>query len=93
MKNYKAKDNRIIVKNSKIISKLKKVNICLFILNFSFIRFNFLSPKDLKIFFYKNNILVNIVYSCLGLYYLIFLIVRIYEFYKKRKSIKNSKNI
>ena len=90
MKNYKSKDNRIIVKNSKIISKLKKVNICLFILNFLFIRFNFLSPKDLKIFYYKNKILVNIVYSCLGLYYLILLIVRTYEYLRKRKSIKYS---
>ena len=93
MKNYKAKDIRIIMKNTKIISKLKKLNICLFILNFAFIRFNFLSPKDLKIFYYKNNILVNFVYSCLGLYYLIFIIVRTYEFYKKRKSIKYSTNI
>ena len=59
MKNYKSKDNRIIAKNSKIISKLKKVNICLFILNFLFIRFNFLSPKDLKIFYYKNNLQKN----------------------------------
>ena len=88
MKNYNSKDNRIIAKNSKIISKFKKVNICLFILNFAFIRFNFLSPKDLKIFYYKNQVFVNIVYSFLGLYYLILIIVRTYDFFKKRKSIK-----
>ena len=86
MKNYKTKDSKIIMQNSKISSKFKKVNICLFILNFAFIRFNFLSPKDLKIFYYKNKVLVNIVYSCQGLYYLAFIIIWAYKLFKVKSK-------
>lgn len=49
------------------------------------IRFNILSPENLKIFYEKNKIIVNIVYSFLGIYILIYLVFWGYEFYKQMK--------
>ena len=49
------------------------------------IRLNILSPENLKIFYEKNKIIVNIVYSFLGIYILIYLVFWGYEFYKQMK--------
>ena len=92
MKNYKTKDNNVVDKNTKIIAIIKKINICLFILNFVLIRFNYLSPINLKIYYNENKLLVNIIYSILGFYYLIYLLTWAYEFYQVKKiSIRYSK--
>ena len=48
MKIYKTKDNNVIDKIIKIIAIIKKINISLFTLNFILIRFNYLSPENLK---------------------------------------------
>ena len=85
MKNYKAKDNNVIDKNTKIIHIVKKINISLFILNFILIRFNYLSPINLKIYYNENKLLINTIYSIFGFYYLVYLLTWAYEFYKVKK--------
>ena len=92
MKNCKIKDSNVIDKNTKIIAIIKKINISLFILNFILIRFNYLSPINLKIYYNENKMLINIIYSILGFYYLLYLITWACEFYQvKRITIRYSK--
>ena len=53
------------------------------------LRLNVLSPKELKIFYDKNTFMINIIYSFLGLYIIIYFIMLGYDFYKiKIKTIK-----
>ena len=53
------------------------------------LRLNVLSPKELKIFYDKNKFMINIIYSFLGLYIIIYFIMWGYDFYKiKIKTIK-----
>ena len=92
MKIYKTKDNNVIDNNIKIIAIIKKINISLFILNFILIRFNYLSPENLKIYYNENKMVINIIYSILGFYYLIYLMTWAYDFYQVKKiTIRYSK--
>ncbi len=92
MKIYKTKDNNVIDKIIKIIAIIKKINISLFTLNFILIRFNYLSPENLKIYYNENKMVINIIYSILGFYYLIYLMTWAYEFYQVKKiTIRYSK--
>ena len=92
MKIYKTKDNNVIDQNIRIIAIIKKINISLFILNFILIRFNYLSPGNLKIYYNENKLLINIIYSILGFYYSIYLITWAIEFYQVKKiTIRYSK--
>ena len=71
-----------------MVLKLKKLSICFFLLNFGVIRFNILSPSNFRIYYKKNRILENVIYSCLGFYFTIYLISWGYEFYKLKKRLK-----
>ena len=71
------------------ILKLKKISICLFLLNFGIIRFNILSPSNFKIYYKSNKFFENIIYSCFGLYFAFYLITWGYEFYKFKKITLN----
>ena len=54
--------------------------------NLIMIRFNILSPIELKIFFDKNNILISIVYILLCIYAALYFCNWGYKYYKiKRK--------
>ena len=53
-KYYKTIGHKDSLKYMNRILKLKKMSICLFLLNFGIIRFNILSPNDFKIY-YKSN--------------------------------------
>ena len=77
------------MKNKKLIINLKKFSIFLLSFNFVMIRFNILSPIELKIFADKNNILINIIYIILCIYSILYFINWVYDFYSiKRKSRK-----
>jgi len=71
VKIYKTKDNNVIDKIIKIIAIIKKINISLFTLNFILIRFNYLSPENLKIYYNENKMVINIIYS---IQFLVFII-------------------
>ena len=71
------------------ILKLKKISICLFLLNFGIIRFNVLSPSKFKIYYKANKLFENIIYSCFGLYFTFYLISWGYEFYRLKKITLN----
>ena len=77
------------MKNKKLIINLKKFSIFLLSFNFVMIRFNVLSPIELKIFADKNNTLINIIYIILCIYSILYFINWVYDFYTiKRKSKK-----
>ena len=72
-----------------MILKLKKLSICFFLLNFGIMRFNILSPKVFKIYYKKNKIMENVIYSCLGFYFLVYLISWGIEYYQFKKITLN----
>ena len=71
------------------ILKVKKLRICLFLLNFGIMRFNVLSPSNFKIYYKSNKLMENIIYSCLGFYFAVYLVSWGYEFYKLKKITLN----
>ena len=85
---YGSNDYKTIEKKQKIITILKKICICLIIVNFGMIRLKFFSPKTLKIFYDKNKFIVNIVYSILALYVAIYFFIWGIEFYQIKKITK-----
>ncbi len=85
---YDSSDNNKIQKKQKIINILKKICIFLLIVNFGMVRLNILSPKNLKIFYDRNKILINIIYSFLGAYIVIYFVLWGHEFYTIKKITK-----
>ena len=73
-KYYKTIGHKDSLKYMNRILKLKKMSICLFLLNFGIIRFNILSPNNFKIYYKENKFFENIIYSCFGLYFTFYLI-------------------
>ena len=88
-KYYKTIGHKYSLKYMNRILKLKKMSICLFLLNFGIIRFNILSPGDFKIYYKSNKFFENVIYSCFGLYFAFYLISWGYEFYKFKKITLN----
>ena len=88
-KYYKAIGHKDSLKYVSRILKLKKISICLFLLNFGIIRFNILSPSNFKIYYKENKFMEKIIYSCLGLYFATYLISWGYDFYKFKKITLN----
>ena len=78
----KENNDEIIFKIKKKIPILNKICIIFIGFNFTSIRLNILSPKELKIFYDKNKILINIIYSFLGLYTILYFIQWIYILYQ-----------
>ena len=72
------------MKNSKRLNFLKKAGICFIFLNLIIIRFNILSPIELKIFFDKNNVLINIIYIFLYIFAIVYLINWGIKFFKSK---------
>ena len=89
LKYYKTDDDKKSQKYADRILKLKKLSTCFFLLNFGIMRFNIFSPKDFKIYYKKNKIMENIIYSVLGFHFLIYLLSWGYEYYKYKKITLN----
>ena len=83
--NYKIYDKKKEIRSNKLIVKLKKIVICLIFINSTIIRFNILSPVELKIFFEKNILIINEVYLILGLYVFGYIFLWGIGFFLKKK--------
>ena len=85
---YEIIDKTKEIKNSKLIVNLKKSSICLIFFNIGMIRFNLLSPIELKIFFDKNKLLINIMNLILFIYSICYFFYWGFAFYNSRKMTK-----
>ena len=63
----------------------------MFYFNLGMIRFNVLSPIELKIFFDKNELLINVIYMLLFIYTIVYFFNWGFKFYNsKNETIKKN---
>ena len=66
--------------NNAIIALLNKLIICLIIFNSIIIKYNILSPVELKIFADKNIKIIKHIYFSLFSYIVVFIIIKTFSF-------------